>query len=132
MNVHRRPNLVEMDRVNNLEWSGVGLKNSMRYHMQPHANNAYFHDFEIYVDIVGQFHITSLFWDSSNRNIMTMIKDLDIPILSGIPGPTFPLNTDGIDYYGKNATFRNIKITNFDDTIVPKPLSKGSWGSDCT
>ena len=40
---------------------------------------------------------------------------------SGIMLPTFPLNTDGIDLTGKNMTFRRIKITNFDDTIVPKP-----------
>lgn len=49
-----------------------------------------------------------------------------------IPLPTFPLNTDGIDFFGKNATFRRLKITNFDDTVVPKPLHKGSWGTDCT
>lgn len=49
-----------------------------------------------------------------------------------IPLPTFPLNTDGIDFFGKNATFRRLKITNFDDTVVPKPLHGGSWGTNCT
>jgi hypothetical protein len=59
---------------------------------------------------------------------------LDLPsaLESGLPLPTFPLNTDGIDFYGRNATFRRLKITNFDDTVVPKPSDKGSWGTDCT
>jgi polygalacturonase len=59
---------------------------------------------------------------------MEIETGIDIPI----PMPTFPLNTDGIDFYGRNATFRRLKIVNFDDTVVPKPSSRGSWGSDCT
>jgi len=58
MNIHSRPNLVEISRCVDIEWSGVGLLNSPRYHLVPQAINAYFHDFEIMVDIVGQFHIT--------------------------------------------------------------------------
>lgn len=131
MNIHRRPNLVQVTQTTNLEWSGVGLKNSPRYHLVPLVVNAYFHDFEIYVDIVGQFKISQLFWDYQNK---TPFSFLDLPetFFNGIPGPTFPLNTDGIDFYGRNATFRRLKITNFDDTVVPKPNNKKSWGSDCT
>lgn len=39
--------------------------------------------------------------------------------------PLFPLNTDGIDASGRNYTFRNLKITNFDDAVVPKPTHQG-------
>ena len=131
MNIHQRPDLIHITRATYLEWSGVGLKNSPRYHMQPLVVNAYFHDFEIYVDIVGQFKISQLFWDTQNKSPLSFL-DLPDTFFNGIPLPTFPLNTDGIDFYGRNATFRRIKITNFDDTVVPKPNNKKSWGSDCT
>lgn len=35
--------------------------------------------------------------------------------------PTFPLNTDGIDIYGRNALIERVKITTFDDAVVLKP-----------
>ena len=50
----------------------------------------------------------------------------------GLPIPTFPLNTDGIDYAGRNGTFRRLKITNFDDTVVPKPSHRGDMFTNCT
>lgn len=40
------------------------------------------------------------------------------PILSW---PTFPLNTDGIDIGGSNVLVENIKIKNYDDSVVTKP-----------
>lgn len=46
--------------------------------------------------------------------------------------PTFPLNTDGIDFSGRNATYRRLKITNFDDAIVPKPSHAGKMFTNCT
>ena len=46
--------------------------------------------------------------------------------------PTFPLNTDGIDIWGRNGTFRNLKITNFDDSVVPKPCNQGGKYCKCT
>lgn len=46
--------------------------------------------------------------------------------------PTNALNTDGIDFSGRNATFRRIKITNWDDAIVPKPSKRDSPISNCT
>jgi len=73
-----------------------------------------------------------LFWDPS-KSLINIEKLLDLPEgFPGIPLPTFPLNTDGIDTYGRNFTFRNLKITNFDDTVVPKPSQRGDWGSNCT
>jgi len=50
----------------------------------------------------------------------------------GIELPMFPLNTDGIDYTGRNATYRRLKITNFDDAIVPKPSNARKMFSNCT
>jgi hypothetical protein len=98
LNIHQRPNLIIVNYVTGFEWSGVTLKNSPRFHMQPHVVNSYFHDFEIIVDIVGQFHITQLFWDPS-KSLAGLEKLLDLPTnLGGIPLPTFPLNTDGIDF----------------------------------
>jgi len=44
----------------------------------------------------------------------------------------FPLNTDGIDFAGRNATYRRLKITNFDDAIVPKPSNARKMFSNCT
>ena len=40
--------------------------------------------------------------------------------------PTFPLNTDGIDIYGKNVLIERVKITNFDDGVVVKASNKRS------
>jgi hypothetical protein len=44
--------------------------------------------------------------------------------------PPFPmiyaLNTDGIDISGDNLYVRNCTITNFDDTVCPKPRSQGT------
>ena len=37
--------------------------------------------------------------------------------------PIFPLNTDAIDTWARNVVFRRLKITNFDDAIVPKPTN---------
>jgi len=38
--------------------------------------------------------------------------------------PTFPLNTDGIDPRGKNALIERINITNYDDAVAIKDMSK--------
>lgn len=74
------------------------------------------HDFEIYVDIWGQLDLHRLF--SYKYGIeKTQVNDMSIEM------PIFPLNTDGIDVWSKNATFRRVKITNFDDSIVPKPCN---------
>jgi len=46
--------------------------------------------------------------------------------------PTFPLNTDGIDIAGTRVHVHDVEITNFDDTVVPKPLSRGSTFANCS
>jgi len=44
----------------------------------------------------------------------------------------FPLNTDAIDTWARNVTYRRLKITNFDDAVVPKPCNKGYHICKCT
>ena len=46
--------------------------------------------------------------------------------------PVFPLNTEGIFFNGKNATFSRLKITNFDDAIVLKPSDAKHMFTNCT
>ena len=46
--------------------------------------------------------------------------------------PTFPLNTDGIDLWSRDFVLERIKITNFDDAIVPKPSTQSFNVSKCT
>ena len=75
------------------------------------------HDFEIYVDIWGQLELHRIFSYKYGVEKTTLDNGLSIEM------PIFPLNTDGIDPAARNATFRRIKITNFDDSIVPKPCN---------
>lgn len=42
----------------------------------------------------------------------------------GINLPTFPLNTDGINPAGKNILIERVKITNFDDAVAIKPVTR--------
>jgi len=74
------------------------------------------HDFEIYVDVWGQLELHRLF---------SYKYEIEKTVVNGfsIEMPMFPLNTDGIDIWAKNATFRRVKVTNFDDSIVPKPCN---------
>ena len=102
--------------------SGVLIQNSPYYHIVPHdTENGYFHDMTIFVDVWGQLELSQLFYDYY-KSMMSL----------SIPFPTFPLNTDGVDIWGKNFTFINVNITNFDDAIVPKPSNKGYKISQCT
>jgi len=130
-----RPHMIMMEKIIGLEMEGIKWINSPRYHIVPHeVENAYFHDFEIYVDIVGQFKLFDLFGGTQKaKNLGDEMSLASLGMKFEIPFPTFPLNTDGIDFAGKNATFRRLKITNFDDTVVPKPLHRGAFnGMDCT
>jgi len=97
----------------------------MSFHIKPYdVRNVYMHDFEIYVDIMGQLELQRLFASRMMSEMMNFGNGIDIPI--------FPLNTDGIDPTGENMVFRNIKITNFDDAIVAKPGSINNRYTNCT
>lgn len=117
--------MIAIGNGENIEFSGIFVTNSPAFHITPNVKNLYMHDFEIYVDMVGIMDIWKLFAYKHG-------KEYDNVNGIGIELPTFPLNTDGIDFSGKNATFRNIKITNFDDAIVVKPSNNDSSISPCT
>jgi hypothetical protein len=70
------------------------------------------HDFEIYVDTKGQLELCKLKNDC---------KPIDWH-LNNVP--IYPLNTDGIDIWGQHFLIERIKITNYDDGIVPKPSNQ--------
>jgi len=63
--------------------------------------------------------------------MMTKAVDDVYSDLLGVDLPMMPLNTDGLDFNGHNATIRRVKITNWDDAIVAKPSRKGNR-FDCT
>lgn len=106
-----RPKLIAIIESRNIEMSGLFITNSPSFHVKPYlCENVYLHDFEIFVDVWGQLELSKLF--SSKLNLH-----------KGIELPMFPLNTDGIDISGRNFTLRRIKITNWDDAIVVKPLN---------
>ena len=77
-----------------------------------------------------------MFFDARKQSPLNILEDTGdfnaFDLFNGIPLPTFPLNTDGIDFHGRNGTFRRLKITNFDDTVVPKPGHRGDKFSNCT
>lgn len=98
----------------------------------------YFHDMEIYVDVMGQLELNLLFNKDMPQNSstpMSFTQALQATIDKNHQGhlelPIFPLNTDGIDANGRNVTFRRVKVTNFDDAIVAKPANKG-YNNTCT
>ena len=53
-NLYGRPRIIRIKRCRNFEWSGVKLLNSPYYHILAlDIDGAYFHDFEIEVDVMG-------------------------------------------------------------------------------
>ena len=46
--------------------------------------------------------------------------------------PTYPLNTDGIDFYASNVRIERVKITNHDDAVAVKPSHGGYKISNCS
>ena len=105
-----RPNLLSIERGQNVEFSGIKWQNAPNYHLFIRdIDSFYLHDFEIYVDVFEQKKLAQKhgFYDYK----------LNIP--------TFPLNTDGIDPFGTNIIIRRVNITNFDDAVAVKPSNNG-------
>ena len=118
--------MIEIDTSRNIEWSGIFVTNSPSFNIVPHdVENVYMHDFEIYTDLWGILDLFKLF---GHRLSTEKVEVAGI----GIELPIFPLNTDAIDFTGRNGTFRNLKITNFDDVVVPKPGNKDRKYAKCT
>jgi polygalacturonase len=109
-----------------IEFSGIYLTNSPMYHILPTGvQDVYMHDFEIYVDVMQQLKLHQLFGPKKTfKNLLKGNFEFELPI--------YPLNTDGIDPDGVNMTFTRIKITTFDDAIVPKPSTNFSQFTNCT
>lgn len=128
-NIAHRPKLMTLETVKGFEFTGIFVTNSPSFHIVPsHSEDFYFHDFELYVDIVGIFELNRMFYNPFHSFLEAL--DTELPSIE-FPLPMFPLNTDGIDAEGRNITFRRLKITNFDDAIVPKP-SNGKNHPSCT
>lgn len=125
-NNHGRPFMMRFVKSRNIEMRDLYFHNSPYYHIvYKDCENLYSHDFEIYVDIVGQLELHRLFGGTYHKEVEHVNGfKLELPI--------FPLNTDGIDIWAKNATFRRIKVTNFDDSIVPKPCNQAHEICKCT
>lgn len=129
--VHR-PQLWKGYRINGMEFSGLFVTNSPSFHIVPEdSQNLYFHDMEIYVDVMGQLELNKLLDDKLPVDTIKGPMDLTelIDMVADENGhqltfPMFPLNTDGIDANGRNITFRRVKVTNFDDAIVAKPTNQ--------
>jgi len=119
LNKAHRPKLVAFENVSGLEWTGLNVINSPSFFIRPYdCKDVYMHDFEIRADYYGTFEMALL----GKFKWLSFLK---------FPFVTFPLNTDGIDVSGINYTLRRIKITNYDDAIVPKP-SNSAHKYPCT
>ena len=118
--------MINFDTSRNVEWSGVFVTNSPSFNINfDDAENVHMHDFEIYTDLWGILDIFNLFGNKLDREFVN-VQGYHVEL------PTFPLNTDAIDFKGNNGTFRNLKITNFDDLVVPKPAHGGNKFGNCT
>ena len=119
-NPYERPNLIDMNYGQQIEFTGIRWLNSPMYNINVRdCADYYFHDFEIYTDIWGQFVIGQFFGqhDSMGDGLFSM--------------PTFPLNTDGIDPSCRNVLIERVKITNFDDAVAVKPSNMKGKVSTC-
>ena len=120
-NKYNRPHLLWLEGGTNLEFTGVRWVNSPFYHMWiTDFDGAYFHDFEIFVNVKGQLELDKLLLGDNGI----------INGLGGLELPTFPLNTDGIDPSGKNALIERVNITNYDDAVAVKQMTtKGKYAT---
>jgi len=117
--------MLRFERSRHIEMSGVFVTNAPHYHIiLKDCEEIYMHDFEIYVDVFGQLSLQK-FYGATLKKSFAKYEGATIEGLPdiSIEAPIFPLNTDAIDTWSRNVTFRRLKITNFDDAIVPKPCN---------
>jgi polygalacturonase len=113
-----RPHMLKFYLSRNIEMSGVYVTNGPRYHIVlKDSEEIYMHDFDIYVDVFGQLSLQKFFGGIVAKSFA---KYGDV----SLEAPIFPLNTDAVDTWARNVTFKRMKITNFDDAIVPKPSNQ--------
>lgn len=124
-----RPHIVKIDRATNIEMAGVRYLNSPYYHIGvTDFDGGYFHDFEIFVNVKGQLELGKLFAANNGHGIASTL----LGGLKDISLPTFPLNTDGLDPRGKNILIERLNITNYDDAVAVKPLSRNGKYGQCS
>lgn len=109
----KRPHLINIDNCSYMKIHDLVMKNSPSFHLRI-TQSFYFeiYNLDIKVNTTAQFNLMKKF------------------SLTGIL-PTFPLNTDGVDPYGKHFHIYNLTVQNFDDVVVPKPSHQGTL-CDCT
>ena len=112
-NEYQRPYMVYFHLSRFVEVNDLLIRNAPYYHVVfDDCEFVSMQDAEIFVDIWGQLSLHQFFgteYEMVNYGQYT----LEVPI--------FPLNTDGIDIWAKNVNIKRVKVTNFDDAIVPKP-----------
>jgi len=119
-NEYHRPYLIYVRNAKNIEMTGVRWMNSPCFHIMINDfDTGYFHDFEIHVDSKGQLELNHLFGGSNG-------------LLPSVTLPTYALNTDGLDVSGVNVVIERLNITNFDDAVAIKPLSKDNVRAHCS
>jgi len=139
-NPFKRPILLQYNRVQTSEITGVKWVNSPRFYLKlADIDSVYIHDMEIITSVFKHKGSVSKqkqnSFDERIQNLAiglvrhflkdySMIVEGIIPFLEGrveLAWPTMPLNTDGIDPSGSRITIENVNITNWDDSVVIKP-----------
>jgi len=116
--LHDRPKLFRIRRCSNVNISNIKLVDSPNWTLfLDEVETANIEGIEIDTDITAQYDIIVKNTSITNKIIIWLLKTLKIPL--------FPLNTDGIDIVGCHVNINNVKIRNYDDVIVPKPLQSG-------
>jgi len=139
-NPFKRPILLQYNRVQTSEITGVKWVNSPRFYLKlADIDSVYIHDMEIITSVFKhKGSVSKQKQNSIDERIQNLaiglvrhfLKDYSmifegiIPFLEGrveLAWPTMPLNTDGIDPSGSRITIENVNITNWDDSVVIKP-----------
>uniref|UniRef100_A0A0G4GQ61 Pectate lyase superfamily protein domain-containing protein n=1 Tax=Chromera velia CCMP2878 TaxID=1169474 RepID=A0A0G4GQ61_9ALVE len=132
-----RPNLFHIHNVTNIHIEGLTLRNSPRYHIEIMAFGATIRKIKIDVDITKQKAM------QKKAAAAAAAREFDVKGRRGVKPswlekwitriglPTFPLNTDGIDPYGRDFLIEDCEITCFDDAVAVKPTGLNSW-TGCT
>jgi polygalacturonase len=102
--VRQRPSLIEFNTSQNIIIQNITLLDSPRFNIYCYnVLNLEVRYMKIWVDIKKQ-----------NLIYKNYVSDLHDRI-------TFPFNTDGVDFSGKNIYIHDMNISNYDDVIAVKP-----------
>jgi len=117
LEIHNRPHMVAMERVEGIVIDNLYFTNSPNFHLRLHdIKDLHVKNITIYVDTESQH---AMLQKSGNWHEERGV-------------PTFPLNTDGIDPSGINILIEDVNIENYDDAVAVKPCSGECTFSTCT